>query len=73
MPKKIDLKDIFDIKNEEEPLIINMDKLDGTEKMLLMERLYDDYIILKDQKVLPRKIARNYRNLLAELVQNYSH
>jgi len=50
-----------------------MDKLDGTEKMLLMERLYDDYIILKDQKVLPRKIARNYRNLLAELVQNYSH
>ena len=49
MSKKIDLTDLFNI-TEEDPLILNVEDMNFEERTVLFDKLYQDYILLLDEK-----------------------
>jgi|TARA_R100000005_G_C4896457_1_gene140682 hypothetical protein len=71
MSKKIDLNDLFQLQ-EEVPLIINIEDMDFEERNTLFDRLYQDYIFMKDEKD-SKTVSAKYRKLLKEISKMYFH
>ena len=71
MSKKIDLNDLFQLQ-EEVPLIINIEDMDFEERNSLFDRLYQDYIFMKDEKD-SKKVSAKYLKLLKEISKMYFH
>ena len=66
MTKKIDLNNLFNII-EEDPLILNIEDMNFDERTTLFDKLYQDYILLLDEKQSSKRVAANYRILFKEI------
>tara|TARA_E500000318_G_C3455059_1_gene170333 strand:+ start:376 stop:591 length:216 start_codon:yes stop_codon:yes gene_type:complete len=71
MSKKIDLNDLLQLQ-EEVPLIINIEDMDFEERNTLFDRLYKDYIFMKDEKD-SKAVSAKYLKLLKEISKMYFH
>ena len=72
MAKKIDLTDLFNI-TEEDPLVLNVEDMSFEERNHLFDKLYQDYILLLDEKKTSKHVKHNYRKLLKEISLHYFH
>ena len=72
MSKKIDLTDLFNI-TEDDPLILNVEDMNFEERTVLFDKLYQDYILLLDEKKTSKHVKHNYRKLLKEISLHYFH
>ena len=72
MAKKIDLTDLFNI-TEEDPLVLNVEDMSFEERNHLFDKLYQDYILLLDEKNTSKHVKHNYRKLLKEISLHYFH
>ena len=72
MSKNIDLTDLFNI-TEEDPLVLNVEDMSFEERNHLFDKLYQDYILLLDEKKTSKHVKHNYRKLLKEISLHYFH
>ena len=72
MAKKIDLTYLFNI-TEEDPLVLNVEDMSFEERNHLFDKLYQDYILLLDEKKTSKHVKHNYRKLLKEISLHYFH
>ena len=72
MKKKIDLTDLFDIdEEEEEPLVLNINEMNFEERILFFDKLYQDYILVLNDKKTSDHVIKNYKRLMKEISLNY--
>ncbi len=61
------------VGSEDAELLVDPNKMNGYERTELIERLYVDYIILKQEKTTKPKIIKNYKIIIDELIKNFAH
>lgn len=72
MKKKIDLADLFDFDEEEEdPLVLNINEMNFEERILFFDKLYQDYILVLNDKKTSDNVIKNYKRLMKEISLNY--
>ncbi len=72
MKKKIDLTDLFDFDEEEEdPLVLNINEMNFEERILFFDKLYQDYILVLNDKKTSDNVIKNYKRLMKEISLNY--
>jgi hypothetical protein len=61
------------LESEDTELLVDPNKMNGYEKTELIEKLYIDYMILKQEKKATPKIIKNYKVIIDELIKNFAH
>ena len=63
---RFDWQNVLDLEDTE--LLV-----DPYEKTDLIEKLYIDYMVLKQEKKTSPKIIKNYKIIIDELIKNFAH
>lgn len=68
---RFDWQNVLDLEDTE--LLVDPNTMDGYEKTDLIEKLYIDYMVLKQEKKTSPKIIKNYKLIIDELIKNFAH
>ena len=64
---RFDWQNVLDLEDTELLVDPNYEKTD------LIEKLYIDYMVLKQEKKTSPKIIKNYKIIIDELIKNFAH